>query len=227
MVGEFDKLPPQSRTFRLTPTADGHVAMITVTTPQWDGLLRAVGRDELVGSPDLDTPQKRGRNSAGLMKEIAAHLATLPSDEVVARRLGERRAVRQGRRRSTSSPTLVEATSPGYLVREVHPELGEMLHPRPAVTFDEDGDDPARARDRASTPPRSSPSSTASLRRQAPGDADRRRLGVARRRPPTAAWPGRRPAPGAVPSAGEARAARLRAFWARRSSPTVGMTPDG
>ena len=51
MVGEFDKLPAQSRTFRLTPTADGHVAMITVTTPQWDGLLRAVGRDELVGEP--------------------------------------------------------------------------------------------------------------------------------------------------------------------------------
>src|SRR3954447_7149717 len=66
MLGEFDRLPAQSRTFRLTPTADGHVAMSTVTTPQWDGLLRAVGRDELVGSPDLDTPQKRGRNSAGL-----------------------------------------------------------------------------------------------------------------------------------------------------------------
>ena len=48
--------------------------MITVTTPQWDGLLRAVGRDELVGSPDLDDPQKRAPNSAGVMKEIAAQL---------------------------------------------------------------------------------------------------------------------------------------------------------
>jgi crotonobetainyl-CoA:carnitine CoA-transferase CaiB-like acyl-CoA transferase len=35
-------------------------------------------------------------------------------------------------------PDLIDATSPGYLVREVHPELGEMLHPRPAVMFDED-----------------------------------------------------------------------------------------
>ena len=85
MMGDFEKLPSQSRTFRLTATADGHIAMITVTTPQWDGLLRAVGRDELVGSPDLDDPQKRGRNSAGVMKEIAAQLATLPTDEVVAR----------------------------------------------------------------------------------------------------------------------------------------------
>ena len=39
MRGEFDRLPSQSRTFRLTTTADGHIAMITVTTPQWDGLL--------------------------------------------------------------------------------------------------------------------------------------------------------------------------------------------
>ena len=52
LQGEFDRLPPQSRTFRLTPTADGYVAMITVTTPQWNGLLRATGRDELVGHPD-------------------------------------------------------------------------------------------------------------------------------------------------------------------------------
>jgi crotonobetainyl-CoA:carnitine CoA-transferase CaiB-like acyl-CoA transferase len=136
MLGEFDRLPAQSRTFRLTPTADGHVAMITVTTPQWDGLLRAVGRDELVGSPDLDTPQKRGRNSAGLMKEIATHLATLPSDEVV--RLLSANGVPCAKVASLEEvPDLIEATAPGYLVREVHPQLGEMLHPRPAVTFDE------------------------------------------------------------------------------------------
>jgi crotonobetainyl-CoA:carnitine CoA-transferase CaiB-like acyl-CoA transferase len=136
MQGEFEKLPAQSRTFRLTPTADGHIAMITVTTPQWDGLLRAVGRHELVGSPDLDTPQKRGRNSAGLMKEIAAHLATLPSEEVVA--LLSANGVPCARVASLDElPDLVEATSPGYLVREVHPELGDMLHPAPAVTFDE------------------------------------------------------------------------------------------
>ena len=57
LQGEFDRLPPQSRTFRLTPTADGYVAMITVTTPQWNGLLRATGRDDLVGHADYDSPQ--------------------------------------------------------------------------------------------------------------------------------------------------------------------------
>ena len=34
-------------------------------------------------------------------------------------------------------PDLIDATSPGYLVHEVHPQLGDMVHPGPAVTFDE------------------------------------------------------------------------------------------
>ncbi len=136
MQGEFDQLPPQSRTFRLSPTADGYVAMVTVTTPQWDGLLRAVGRDELVGDPDYDTPQKRGRNAAALMKEIAATLATLPTDEVVARLTAE--GVPHSRVTTLEQlPEEIEAVAPGYLVREVHPQLGDMVHPLPAVSFDE------------------------------------------------------------------------------------------
>ena len=34
-------------------------------------------------------------------------------------------------------PEVIEAVAPGYLVREVHPQLGDMVHPLPAVTFDE------------------------------------------------------------------------------------------
>jgi crotonobetainyl-CoA:carnitine CoA-transferase CaiB-like acyl-CoA transferase len=136
MQGEFDQLPPQSRTFRLSPTADGYVAMVTVTTPQWDGLLRAAGRDELVGDPDYDTPQKRGRNAAALMKEIAATLATLSTDEVVARLTAE--GVPHSRVTTLEElPEAIEAVAPGFLVREAHPQLGEMVHPLPAVSFDE------------------------------------------------------------------------------------------
>jgi crotonobetainyl-CoA:carnitine CoA-transferase CaiB-like acyl-CoA transferase len=135
MRGQFDKLPSQSRTFRLTPCADAHIAMITVTTPQWDGLLRAVGKHALVGHPDLDDPQKRGRNSAPIMKEIAAILATLPADEVVARLQGE--GVPCAKVTSLEElPDVVDDVSPGFLVREVHPQLGDLVHPRSAALFD-------------------------------------------------------------------------------------------
>jgi crotonobetainyl-CoA:carnitine CoA-transferase CaiB-like acyl-CoA transferase len=136
LQGEFDRLPAQSRTFRLTPTADGYVAMVTVTTPQWNGLMRAVGRDELVGHPDYDSPQQRGRNGGPLMKEIAAQLAALTTAEVTAR-LTEQGVPNAAVTDIDDLPDLVEQTSPGYLLREVHPEVGEVLHPRPAVTFDE------------------------------------------------------------------------------------------
>jgi crotonobetainyl-CoA:carnitine CoA-transferase CaiB-like acyl-CoA transferase len=137
MLGEFDRLPAQSRTFRLTPTADGHVAMVTVTSQQWDGLMRATGRDDLVGSPDYDTPQQRGRNAAALMKEIAAELASLPTEDVV--RLLSANGVPCAKVATLEElPDVIERTSPGYLRREVHPELGDMLHPGPAVVFDEE-----------------------------------------------------------------------------------------
>jgi crotonobetainyl-CoA:carnitine CoA-transferase CaiB-like acyl-CoA transferase len=135
MRGEFDQLPSQSRTFRLTPCADGYVAMVTVTTPQWDGLLRAVGKHELVGHPDLDDPQKRGRNSAPVMKEVAGILASLPTDDVVARLQVE--GVPCAKVTSLEElPERIDATSPGFLVHEVHPQLGEMVHPRSAARFE-------------------------------------------------------------------------------------------
>jgi crotonobetainyl-CoA:carnitine CoA-transferase CaiB-like acyl-CoA transferase len=110
--------------------------MITVTTAQWDGLLKAVGRDELVGDANLNTPQKRGRNAAGIMKEIAAYLATRPTDEVVA--LLSANGVPCGKVASLEEmPAIVEALSPGFLVHERHPQLGDMIHPSPAVRFDE------------------------------------------------------------------------------------------
>jgi crotonobetainyl-CoA:carnitine CoA-transferase CaiB-like acyl-CoA transferase len=137
MGGEFDRLPSQSRTFRLTACADGHLAMITVTTPQWDGLLRAVGKHELVGHPDLDDPQKRGRNSAPVMKEIAGVLAGLPVDDVVARLQAE--GVPCAKVTALGDlPAVLDDVSPDFLVHEQHPQLGEVVHPRGAALFDEE-----------------------------------------------------------------------------------------
>ena len=135
IVGEFDKVPPQSRTYRLTATADGHLAMITVTTPQWEGLLRTVGRDDLVGNPDYATPHLRGKNGAAIMKEAAQVIATMPTEEVVAKLTAE--GVPCAAVVSLDDvPAVVEDLSPGFLVEEEHPELGAVLHPRAAVHFD-------------------------------------------------------------------------------------------
>jgi crotonobetainyl-CoA:carnitine CoA-transferase CaiB-like acyl-CoA transferase len=132
--GDFDRVPPQSRTYRLTATADGHLAMITVTTPQWEGLLRTVGRDDLVGNPDYATPHLRGKNGAAVMKDAAQTIATMPTAEVVAK-LSAEGVPCAAVVALDDVPAVVEELSPGFLVHEEHPQLGAVIHPRPAVEF--------------------------------------------------------------------------------------------
>ena len=82
-VGDVDKLPPQSRTFRLTKTADGYVSLIAISNDQFDGLMRAVGKDELIGDPNLNSPGKRGRHGAQVMREVGAFLREKTTAEVM------------------------------------------------------------------------------------------------------------------------------------------------
>jgi crotonobetainyl-CoA:carnitine CoA-transferase CaiB-like acyl-CoA transferase len=134
IVGDVDHLPPQSRTFRLTRTKDGFVALITVAQHQFDALLRATGRSELVGDPLLDTPQQRGRHGAQVMREIAADLSVMTTDEVVE--LLSAHGVPCGPVQDLDDvAAYIDDIAPGSLVREHHPQLGEVVHPAPAVTF--------------------------------------------------------------------------------------------
>ena len=50
-------LPPVSRSFRLTPTADGQVSLVTLTATQWANLVEALS------SGDHDPPTSRTRQS--------------------------------------------------------------------------------------------------------------------------------------------------------------------
>jgi crotonobetainyl-CoA:carnitine CoA-transferase CaiB-like acyl-CoA transferase len=71
------------------------------------------------------------------MKEIGAQLASLTTAEVSAR-LTEQGVPHGAITDIDDLPEVIERISPGYLVREEHPEVGELIHPRPAVTFDEE-----------------------------------------------------------------------------------------
>ena len=224
MQGDFDKLPPQSRTFRLTPTADGYVAMITVTTPQWNGLLRATGRDDLVGHADYDSPQQRGRNGGPLMKEIGAQLATLTTAEVTAR-LTEQGVPHAAVTDLADLPAVDrDASPPATSCARCTRRWARCSTRGPAVTFDEvvtvrpapglgEHTDEIKAELEALSPPDLAPVT--------------RRVTVPTPRPSTVVEPMAAGRPASCPRPTASRSARLRAFWARRSSPTVGMMPDG
>ena len=76
-------LPPVSRSFRLTPTADGHVSLVTLTAAQWDGLVDAV-LDE-AERPDLSDTGARMAAGGQIMRQVRAKVATMTTAEVVER----------------------------------------------------------------------------------------------------------------------------------------------
>ena len=79
-------LPPVSRSFRTTPTADGHVVLVTLTAKQWDGLVDAIltEADDPTGG-DLSNTDARMAGGAAIMRAVRERLRELPTDEVVRR----------------------------------------------------------------------------------------------------------------------------------------------
>jgi crotonobetainyl-CoA:carnitine CoA-transferase CaiB-like acyl-CoA transferase len=78
-------LPPTSRSFRLTPTADGLVSLVTLTGAQWAGLVEAMKEPGEDDGPDLSDTKARMAGGAAVMREVRAKIAGLATEEVVAR----------------------------------------------------------------------------------------------------------------------------------------------
>jgi crotonobetainyl-CoA:carnitine CoA-transferase CaiB-like acyl-CoA transferase len=129
-------LPPVSRSFRTTPTADGHVVLVTLTARQWDGLVAAIlTEDDADTGGDLSETDARMAGGAAVMRAVRERLRELPTDEVV-RRLREADV--------PCAPVLsldelhldpqIEASE----ILEVidHPVMGSIRQPRPAPLVD-------------------------------------------------------------------------------------------
>lgn len=78
-------LPPVSRSFRLTPTADGLVSLVTLTAAQWSQLTDALTDEGDEAAPDLSDTGARMAGGAAIMRQVRAKIAQLPTAEVVAR----------------------------------------------------------------------------------------------------------------------------------------------
>lgn len=133
-LDEVNVLPPIASGFRLTQTADGHVAMITVTDDQWKGLMAAAGLDRMLDDPDLQTVAGRMRHGGRVMREVATRLKSMSTSDVTARMqhhdvpcmpvvaLGDVR-------------THEYIVASGALEEIEHPALGRIVQPRPPARF--------------------------------------------------------------------------------------------
>jgi len=126
-------LPPVHRSFKLTPTADGHVSLVTLTAAQWQNLVDALADPEEAG--DLSDTAARMSGGAAIMRAVRAKVATMTTVEVV-RRLQEADV--------PGAPVLQldelwqhEQIAAVGAIRELdHAVLGPIRQPRPAPRFD-------------------------------------------------------------------------------------------
>jgi crotonobetainyl-CoA:carnitine CoA-transferase CaiB-like acyl-CoA transferase len=126
-------LPPVHRSFKLTPTADGHVSLVTLTAAQWKGLVDALIDEE--DGDDLADTSARMAGGAAIMRQVRAKVATMPTAEVV-RRLAAADV--------PCAPVLPleelhehpQTVAAGAIRALDHAVLGPIRQPRPAPVFD-------------------------------------------------------------------------------------------
>jgi crotonobetainyl-CoA:carnitine CoA-transferase CaiB-like acyl-CoA transferase len=135
-------LPPTSRSFRVSPTADGQVVLVTLTAAQWSGLTDALLHEE--GGGDMADTAERMKGGAEVMRKVRSAVAAMPTAEVVERLRAADVPV---------APVLAldqvasneQVVACGTVRAFEHAVLGPVHQPRPAPLFDGRAIDPVPA----------------------------------------------------------------------------------
>jgi crotonobetainyl-CoA:carnitine CoA-transferase CaiB-like acyl-CoA transferase len=128
-------LPPVSRSFRTTPTADGYVVLVTLTAKQWDGLVEAILADADDSGGDLSATDARMAGGAVIMRRVRERLRELSTDEVV-RRLQEADVPCAPVRALDELHGDPQVDASGILEVVDHPVMGRVRQPAPAPVVD-------------------------------------------------------------------------------------------
>jgi crotonobetainyl-CoA:carnitine CoA-transferase CaiB-like acyl-CoA transferase len=126
-------LPPTSRSFRVTPTADGQVVLVTLTAAQWSALTGALLDDGEAGA--MTDTSARMKGGAEVMRRVRTAVENMPTDEVVARLRAADVPVAPVRQLDevAHDPQVVAC---GTVRAFEHSVLGKVHQPRPAPLFD-------------------------------------------------------------------------------------------
>jgi crotonobetainyl-CoA:carnitine CoA-transferase CaiB-like acyl-CoA transferase len=126
-------LPPTSRSFRVSPTADGEVVLVTLTAAQWAGLTAALLDD--AGDDAMTDTAERMKGGAEVMRRVRSVIASMPTEEVVSRLRGADVAVAPVRQLDEVADDPQVAAS-GTVRAFDHTVLGRVHQPRAAPLFD-------------------------------------------------------------------------------------------
>jgi crotonobetainyl-CoA:carnitine CoA-transferase CaiB-like acyl-CoA transferase len=128
-------LPPVSRSFRVTPTADGTVVLVTLTPTQWDNLAAALLDSADSADGGLSGTAERMSGGAAVMREVRRQVATMTTAEVIER-LSAADVPCAPVLPLDAVPTHDQVVASGAVTTLDHPTLGPVRQPLPAPRFD-------------------------------------------------------------------------------------------
>ena len=82
---EFDVTRSQGTMDLVFEAQDGYITAGAISTNEWAGMCRALGREDLIDDERFATPRARGRNGEERKRITAAEIAKWPRDEILAR----------------------------------------------------------------------------------------------------------------------------------------------
>jgi crotonobetainyl-CoA:carnitine CoA-transferase CaiB-like acyl-CoA transferase len=136
MIGEGEVAPGPTlyELYRLTETADGHLVYFAASDDEFHGLLRALGRTDLIEDPRF-TIWERAKNAEAIGQILYDEFRKWPTAEILARLIAE--DVAAGPVNSLddalADPQILHN---GSLLELEHPVAGRMRQAKPAARFD-------------------------------------------------------------------------------------------
>lgn len=120
--------------YNVYPTADGYIAIICNHESHWEGLLRAMERDELLADTSLDSMTKRVARAEEVDLLVAAWTRTLPK-QVLFEKLLARRVPSAPVRDLSEVVADPHLRARGMLQDIVHPEYGPITVPSSPMRY--------------------------------------------------------------------------------------------
>lgn len=128
------QMPEFASFYRIWPAADGHLAMIVIQDVEFEGLCRALGREDLLADERFSNLLQRVINAHALTEIAEAELRKWPVDEIVARLDEHHVPVAKVNRRADvlTDPQVVHR---GSIAVVDHPAGVQVRQPLPAARF--------------------------------------------------------------------------------------------
>lgn len=131
-----DKTPANTAPYGRYRCKDGWVALICVSEAQWERLLKVVGREDLIGSPDYAGREKRHARETEINAMVETWSQTQFRDDAFAI-LREARVPVAPIRNLEDVKNDPHMHARGTLNRMTHPDLGEIVLPSAPIRLSE------------------------------------------------------------------------------------------